>query len=116
METVAIGPRQGDVWPNRQVITPIEFSICWTLFDDHSTLHDDLVRVALMRKSDEWGDKRAPSHSLDRCKIHHLDTWGSPAVDPIHAREIALFKQAVGSTPAAVDLIWANVYRQHDCI
>jgi hypothetical protein len=53
METVAIGPRQGDVWPNRQVITPIEFSICWTLFDDHSTLYDDLVRVALMRKSDE---------------------------------------------------------------
>jgi hypothetical protein len=116
METVAIGPRQVDVWPNGQVITPIDSSIRWTLFDDHTTLHDDLVRVALTRENDEWGDERAPSRSLGGRKVHHLDTWGSPAVDLIHARAIALFKQAVGSTAAAVDLSWANVYRQHDCV
>jgi hypothetical protein len=72
-----------------------------------------LVRVVLTRGNDEWGDERAPSRSLGGRKIHHLDTWGSPAVDLIDARAIALFKKAVGSTTAAVDLSWANVYGQH---
>ena len=114
METVAIGPRQVDVWPNGQIITPIDSSIRWTLFDDHNTLHDDLVRVALTRENDEWGDERAPSRSLDGRRIYHLETWGSSVVDLIHTPAVALFKQAVGSATASVDLSWANVHHQHD--
>lgn len=116
METVSIGPRQVNVWPDGQTITPIDTSIRWTQFDDHATLHDDLVRITLARENEEWGDERAPSRSLGGRKVHHLDTWGSPAVDLIHARAISLFKQAVGSATADVDLSWANVYRQHDYI
>lgn len=74
MEKVAIGPRQVNVWPNGRIITPINFSICWTLFDDHTTLYDDLAHVALTRETDEWGDGRPPSRSLGGRKIHHLDT------------------------------------------
>jgi hypothetical protein len=101
---------------NGQTITPIDTSIRRTQFDDHATLHDDLVRITLKRENEEWGEELAPSRSLGGRKVHHLDTWGSPAVDLIHARAIALFKQAVGSATAAVDLSWANVYRQHDYI
>jgi hypothetical protein len=103
METVAVGPRQVDVWPNGQIITPIDSAIRWTLFDDHNTLHDDLVCVALTREIDEWGDERAPSRSSGGRRIYHLETWGSPVVDLIHTRAVALFKQAVGSATAAVD-------------
>ena len=62
------------------------------------------------------GDERAPSRSLGGRRVHPLDTWGSPAVDLILARAVALFKQSVGSNTAVVDLSWANVYRQHDYI
>lgn len=116
METVAIGPRQIKVWLEGQAITAIDSSIRWTQFADHATLHEDLVRATLTRENEEWGDEQAPSRSLGGRKIHHLDTWGSPAVDLIHARAIALFKQAVGSATAAVDLNRANVYRQYDYV
>ena len=85
METVSIGPRQMKVWPIDQTITPSDSSIRWTLFKDQTTLQDDLVRAALTRENEEWGDQRATSGSLGGRKVHHLDTWGSPAVDLIHA-------------------------------
>ena len=116
METVAIGPRQVSVWPNDQTLTPIDSSIRWTQFVDHADLQEDLVRATLARETEEWGDEQSPSRSLGGRKVHHVDTWGSPAVELIHARAIALFKRAVGSNTAAVDLSWANVYRKHDYI
>lgn len=116
METVAIGPRQVSVWPTDQILTPIDSSIRWTQFADHADLKEDLVRATLARETEEWGDEQSPSRSLGGRKVHHVDTWGSPAVDLIHARAIALFKLAVGSSTAAVDLSWANVYRKRDYI
>ena len=115
-ESVAIGPRQFPVWPAGQQLTSIDQSIRWTRFADHADLQADLVRATMAEVDKEWGDRPVPSRSLGGRKVHHIDTWGSAAVSLIHARAMELFKKAVASSTAVVDLCWANVYGKHDYI
>jgi hypothetical protein len=116
MTTFALGPRQVPVWPQDQSLTSIDSSIRWTQFADHQTYHQDLVRAVLAEEAKEWGDRQSPSRSLGGRKVHHIDTWDSAAANLVHARAMELFKRAVGSQTAVVDLSWANVYRKHDYI
>jgi hypothetical protein len=108
------GTKAIDVWPAGQKIETLvrEPTILVTTFTDTADYHPALSEGIL-------GQEGHPGYShrltMGGTKIKHLERWGLPAADLIHRRALTFFTQATGNpNPLIVDLVWANVSRQHE--
>lgn len=106
--------RAVDVWPTGQNIETLvrDPTILVTTFTDTADYHPALIEGIL-----EFEGHPDYSHrpTMGGTKIKHLERWGFPAADLIHRRALTFFSQATGNpNPLVVDLVWANVSRQHE--
>ena len=103
-----------DVWPEGQTVRPWrEPSVLIARFDDYPRYHGELLAEALGRATDPVFAKRWAA-GAGGTKIYHLERWGSPAADLIHARALTLFRRATGCAAPALDISWASLYRNGD--
>jgi Putative 2OG-Fe(II) oxygenase len=103
-----------DVWPKKTRLEKwIEPTVKIANFPDTEQIRPGLLARALELEHDETLSTAIDGIAGCR-KIYHLDRWQCPEADLIDARAKALFKRIVGAPTAAVDLSWANIYRQGD--
>jgi len=112
--SITIAGHEFEVWPKTAHIEDwVEPTVKVVQFPDTEHIRRGLVARALELEYDE-----ALSQAIDGIagcrKIYHLDRWKCPEADLIDARAKALFKRVVEVETAAVDLSWANIYRQGD--
>lgn len=113
-ETIQIAGNDLDVWPKATRINEwIEPTVKIVQFPD-----TEQIRPGLLARTLELEYDKTLSQAIDSVagcrKIYHLDRWNCPEADLIDARAKAVFKRVVGAETAAVDLSWANIYRQGD--
>ena len=112
--TIPIAGHDFDVWPETTRIEDwIEPTVKVVQFADTERFRPALLARVLDLEHDETLSQAIGGIAGSR-KIYHLDRWKCPEADLIDARAKALFKRVVGAETAAVDLSWANIYRQGD--
>ncbi len=113
--TIAIGGAAHDVWPDDTGIAPIGTNILMAAFEDADDINPALTRYILERAAREDNVAKPASRLFGGIKLYHIDEWGLPEADLIHARALAFYKQTLKTEDAHVALCWANVYRSGDC-
>jgi hypothetical protein len=113
-DSIEIGGQSVEVWPaGTRIDDWFEPTVKVVQFPDTARVHPGLVARTLDLEHDKTLSR--PIDGIAGCrKIYHLDRWGCPEADLVHARALELFKRAVGAPSAVVDLSWANIYRQGD--
>jgi len=112
--SIEIGGCAVDVWPaGTRIDDWFEPSIKVVHFDDAATVHPGLIARTLALEGDATLSRAFAGH-IGCSKIYHLDRWGCPEADLVHARARELFKRVVVAPTAVVDLSWASIYRQGD--
>jgi hypothetical protein len=112
IETIELESGVLPVWPEGQTIggRGSDRTLMRTVFPDTEAYHPRLIeRIFEMEKDPAF--TKTYMKAIGGTKINHIDRWGIPEADLIHARAIALFKRTTQIETAAVDLSWANVYR-----
>jgi hypothetical protein len=111
---ITIAGQEFEIWPPAtQIDEWIEPSVKVVQFPDSERLRPGLVARTLGLEHDKELSRPIDGIAGSR-KIYHLDRWGCPEADIIHARAKALFRHVTGEATATVDLSWANIYRQGD--
>lgn len=87
-----------------------ERSVLVVRFADIARYHRALVAAVLSREADPAFAKHWAA-GAGGAKIYHLERWGCPVADLIHARALTLFRKATGCAEPAVDISWASLYR-----
>ena len=116
-EFILVGAKRLPAWPEGQEIKALddEGTVLRTRFADIGDYHPALTAKILdLAEKPEFARQRA--RSMGGTKLYGLHEWNCPEADLIDARAVALFKRALGEAEAAVDISWANVYRQGDYI
>ena len=116
-QTIAVGAGDLPVWPDSQEITALddERTVLRTRFTDTEAYHPALSATILeMAARPAFAGQRA--RSMGGTKLYGLHDWDSPAAELVEARAVELFRRALDSERAAVDLSWANVYGCGDYI
>ena len=115
--SVEIGGEAIEIWPaGLEIEDWLEPVVKIVEFDDTEVFHRGLMAKIRDLEDDATFTKKY-DHYIGSSKIYHLDEWGCPEADLVHARAIELFKRALGCAEAVVDLSWTNVYRDGDyCI
>lgn len=101
------------VWPAQQKIETFmrDPTVLITDFQDTESYHPGLVRRILELEQDP-----AFSHGpvFGGRKIMHVDRWGCPEADLIHARALEFFRRITNKAEPEVDLCWASISRAGD--
>ncbi len=116
-QTIVVGAGDLPVWPDGQEITALddERTVLRTRFTDTEAYHPALRATILeMAARPAFAGQRA--RSMGGTKLYGLHEWDSPAAELVEARAVELFRRALDSNQAAIDLSWANVYRRGDYI
>ena len=112
--SVNVAGKEIEIWPERSRIEEWSVPAVKIIeFDDTEDFHPGLIAKILDLENDETLAKKYDGE-IGSGKVFHLDRWDCSEADLIHGRAIALFKRAVGSETAAVDLSWASLYRHGD--
>lgn len=110
-ETI-VGEHCMEIWPENQKIETLDFpTILMTRFADTDLYHPNLIAGIL-----EMEPEAGRNYFRGACgtKVHHVDRWGLPEADLIHARAMELYRRSLSVDQAVVDWSWASVYRQGD--
>ena len=111
---VRLAAGEVDLWPGTVEIQDwVEPNIKIALFDDTLAYHPALVERTLTLESDPVLARPFPGY-VGSAKVYHLERWNCPEAELIHRRAIEMFKRVLGTRDAAVDLSWANIYREGD--
>lgn len=116
-DSIAIDGRSIPVWPESQQVTAFdpEQTVLRTHFEDFETYHPGLTArvLELAEKARSAGQR---SRSLGGTKIYAPHEWAAPEAELIESRATELFRRAMKSAEAYVDIGWANVYCRGDYI
>jgi len=113
-ETSTLEGGVAEVWPDRVSIQDwVEPNVKIVIFDDTEAYHRRLIGRVMALENDPALAKSFPGYA-GSSKIYHLDRWSCPEADLINRRALELFKRTLGTRHAAVDLSWANIYREGD--
>ena len=117
MESITIGGEDLAVWPADQVVRAEDGKglVLRTRFADHDVYHPMLLD-AVAARIDDPAVSAQYSRALGGIKLYGLEQSDNPAVQLLNARAIALFRIATRSDQGAIDVGWANVFRQGDYI
>lgn len=113
-ETVRIGSAELLVWPaGQRVQCAIHPEIFITCFADADAVRGGLVaRIHALERDRRFASRPVPA--FGGTKVYHLDRWDCAEADLLDARALALSQHLLGDDGAAIDLSWANVYRDGD--
>ncbi len=113
-EKIQLADRAIDVWPDDvEVLDWVEPNVKIAVFNDTEAYHPRLVERTLALETDPVLGKAFPGYA-GSAKVYHLDRWNYPEAELIHRRAQELFKRVLNTPNAAVDLSWANIYREGD--
>jgi hypothetical protein len=113
-ESVLLGPHKVAVWPEGQRLeAKCGGKAVMTRFADWELYHPGLTRRILAHET-EQKDALRFFKAAGSSKIYHLERWGLPEADLVHARALELFRRVLKCREAVADLSWANVYRNGD--
>lgn len=111
---VLFGPKKVEVWPaDQRLESKCGGKALMTRFRDVELYHPDLTARALALEADD-SSARKFFRAAGSSKIYHIEKWGIPGAELIHARALALYRRALKTETAVADLSWANVYRDGD--
>ncbi len=111
---VRLAETEIEIWPNDVAVQDwVEPNVKIAVFNDTAAFHSRLVERTLALESDPALAKPFPGYA-GSAKVYHLERWDCPEAELIHRRAIELFKRSLGTQNAAVDLSWANIYREGD--
>lgn len=114
------GYRCGDVllpvWPDGQEVKIYcDGVVALTRFADTAHYHQRLVdKVLAMESSDSHA--RRYFRGAGGIKVYDLPAWGIPEAELLHARALEMFRRALKTPKAQVDVCWANIFRDGDFI
>lgn len=114
MEAMSSAAAVSGPWPAGQKIERwAEPSVVLTTFEDTQSYHPALIEHIRAMAEDEAQAKRW-NGTAGGAKVYHLDRWGMPEADLIHARALELFKRVINCEEAVPDISWSTVYRRGD--
>ncbi len=114
MEVMPSATTTEAAWPAGQKIERwAEPSVVLTTFEDTQDYHPALIEHILGMAADEAQAERW-NGTVGGAKVYHLERWGMPEADLIHARALELFRRVIGCDEAVPDLTWSTVYRRGD--
>jgi len=117
MDVTPLSTDASNIWPAGQNIERwAEPSVVLTTFDDIEEYHPALTQYILDMAADEAKARRwnGTTGGVGGAKIYHLERWGMPEADLIHARALELFRRVIGCGEAVADITWSTVYRRGD--
>lgn len=114
---IHLGSRAIETWPASQVLERSGHeSVFSTQFTDIAEYHPRLI-ARILEMEGHKGTRRQYFQGACGTKVHRVESWGCSEADLLQARAKELFRRALDSVDAVVDLSWANVYRAGDyCI
>lgn len=115
-QSVVIGGQEVETWPSTQRAVPYvnpETRVHSTVFKGSEEINRRLVEAMLELEQDPKFVIRLTRGGCGT-KIDHIDRWGVPEAELVHARAMSFFTRGLGFEQAAVDQCWGNIYRNGD--
>lgn len=116
-ETIDIDGAQLPIWPEGQEMRSLDDQglVFKTRFADHERYKNALIS-AVERRCADPAVKAQYQRALGGTKVYRLEDWSESAARLINARAVELFRRAVKSKEAHIDMAWANVYGSGDYV
>ena len=111
---VTIGQTPVPVWPEGQEFAAFGHeTIVLTRFRDRDLYHGRL-RSRLLAMGRDPVRSRKYYRGACGTKIHHIERWGFPEAELLHARALEFYRRVLDSPSAVADFTWASIYDNGD--